>query len=278
MLSPAQTHALLDELGHHPRKRLGQNFLIDANIVRKSLDLARVRPGNRIVEIGPGLGTLTRALILAGAEVWAIEADRTLHDYLARALLPRHSDTFHLVHGDALDEPLAGLAPGGANYKIVANLPYAISSPWLDAVLGSPSLPNLMVLMLQKEAADRYQAPHGSKSFGAISIFLQAAFEKAAAHPVSAACFYPRPDVDSVLLSLTRREEPVIFPEPFKAIVRQLFIQRRKQVGGVLRKIDPSGTVMAALEASGTTPETRAEDIPLATWIATGRVFEADTR
>ncbi|HYP17587.1 MAG TPA: rRNA adenine N-6-methyltransferase family protein, partial [Opitutus sp.] len=102
-LTPTATRELLAQLGHQPKRVLGQNFLVDGNIVRKSLELAGVQPGDRVVEIGPGLGTLTSALLEAGAEVWAVEKDRTMHEHLATTLVPRFPSTFHLLEGDAVD-------------------------------------------------------------------------------------------------------------------------------------------------------------------------------
>src|SRR5687767_4759673 len=165
-LSPTATRDLLNQLGHSPKRFLGQNFLVDGNIVRKSLELAEVKPGDTVVEVGPGLGTLTIALLEAGADVWAVEKDRTLHAHLEAQLAPRFPDRFHLLEGDAVEHPLAGLqssagfpirraqgsepvegqpafAPSGRQdagatpkFKIVANLPYAIATPWLDEVLA----------------------------------------------------------------------------------------------------------------------------------------------
>src|SRR5476651_2242955 len=192
-LTPTSTRELLAGLGHEPKRFLGQNFLVDGNIVRKSLALAAVEAGDAVIEIGPGLGTLTTALLEAGAEVWAVEKDRTLHAHLLDTLASKFPATLHLLEGDAVEHPLAGLPPAPPNtgFKIVANLPYAIATPWLDAVLGGP-LPARMVLMLQQEAAQRYSAVPGTKAFGAISVFLQAAYDIAPGHKVAAACFFPR--------------------------------------------------------------------------------------
>ena len=191
-LSPTATRDLLASLGHRPKRFLGQNFLVDGNIVRKSIELARVQPGDTVVEIGPGLGTLTTALLEAGAEVWAVEKDRVLHGYLQESLAPKFPATLHLLEADAVEHPLAGLPVSRAtrDFKIVANLPYAIATPWLDGVLAGP-LPVRLVLMLQQEAAQRYTAAPGTKAFGAISIFLQAAYAVAPGHRVAAACFFP---------------------------------------------------------------------------------------
>ena len=139
-LSPTATRELLASLGHEPKRFLGQNFLVDGNIVRKSLELAGVQAGDTVVEVGPGLGTLTTALLEAGASVWAVEKDRVLHAHLADSLAKKFPATFHLLEGDAVERPLADLPAAIApqNFKIVANLPYAIATPWLDAVLGGP--------------------------------------------------------------------------------------------------------------------------------------------
>lgn len=268
-LTPTETRDLLARLGHAPRRFLGQNFLVDGNIVRKSLQLARVAPGDRIVEIGPGLGTLTTALLEAGATVWAVETDRRLHDHLAATLAPRFPDRLHLREGDAVADPLAGLPAGAAgDFKIVANLPYAISTPWMDGILSGP-LPSVMVLMLQCEAADRYTAAHGTRDFGAISIFLQAAFAVGAGHRVPAACFFPRPEVDSRLLSLHRETEPFRFPPAARALVRSCFQQRRKQMGALLRARLPEArraAALAVLTGAGLDPRVRPEQIPAALW------------
>lgn len=277
-LTPSATRELLARLGHAPKRFLGQNFLVDGNIVRKSLELADVRPGDAVVEIGPGLGTLTTALLEAGAEVWAVEKDRTLHAHLRAGLGSRFPAQLHLLEGDAVEHPLAGLPRGdGAaarEFKIVANLPYAIATPWLDAVLEGP-LPLRMVLMLQQEAAQRYAAGPGSKSFGAISIFLQAAYDIAPGHKVAAACFHPRPDVESHLLHLRRKPEPHVFPAAAKAVIRSCFQQRRKQIGALLRERVPAAHAEThrILAAHGLTEQARPEAIPVAAWRQLAAVF-----
>jgi 16S rRNA (adenine1518-N6/adenine1519-N6)-dimethyltransferase len=270
-LSPSATRELLAQLGHSPKRFLGQNFLVDGNIVRKSLELAEVAAGDVVVEVGPGLGTLTSALLEAGAQVWAVEKDRTMHEHLATTLQPRYPQSFHLLEGDAVEQPIAALPQGEAErgFKIVANLPYAIATPWLDAVLAGP-LPTRMVLMLQLEAAQRYAAQPGSKSFGAISVFLQAAFEIAPGHKVAASCFYPKPDIESHLLNLRRKPAPFVFPEPVKALIRSCFQQRRKQIGALLRARLPEPQFAQSrelLRGAGLPEQARPEEIPVAWWV-----------
>jgi 16S rRNA (adenine1518-N6/adenine1519-N6)-dimethyltransferase len=266
-LTPTSTRELLAQLGHEPKRFLGQNFLVDGNIVRKSLELGGVAPGDAVIEIGPGLGTLTSALLEAGAEVWAVERDWGLHKHLA-ATLAAGNPKLHLMEGDAVEHPLARLPMDRAGaFKIVANLPYAIATPWLDEVLSGP-LPDRLVLMLQQEAAQRYVAQPGSKNFGAISIFLQAAYAVAPGHKVDSSCFYPQPDIESYLLHLERLPAPYTFTPATKAVIRACFQQRRKQIGGLLRHKLPDGGAawIARLDAAGLSSAARPEQIPVALW------------
>jgi 16S rRNA (adenine1518-N6/adenine1519-N6)-dimethyltransferase len=163
-------------------------------------------------------------------------------------------------------------------FKVVANLPYAIATPWLDAVLAGP-LPARLVLMLQQEAAQRYTARPGSKSFGAISVFLQAAYEVAPGHKVAAACFHPRPDVESHLLHLVRRPDPFVFPAAMKAVIRGCFQQRRKQIGALLRARLPATNAgwRELLGTHGLSEQSRPEVIPVDWWKEFSRLSPALT-
>lgn len=267
-LTPTSTRELLSKLGHQPKRFLGQNFLVDGNIVRKSLDLAEIQAGDTVVEVGPGLGTLTTALLETGAAVWAVEKDQRLHAHLAEDLVPRFPGLFHLMEGDAVEHPLAALpAEQATHFKVVANLPYAISTPWMDALLSGP-LPVRMVLMLQQEAAQRYVASPGTKQFSAISIFLQAAYDLAPGHKVPAACFHPRPDVESYLLHLVRKPEPFVFSPVVRQLIRSCFQQRRKQLRALLRQRlpDEGKAWLEKLSAAGFSHQSRPEEIPVALW------------
>lgn len=272
-LSHSQTNQLLSSLGHEPRKQLGQNFLVDGNIVQKSVRLASLSPEERVVEVGPGLGTLTGCMLEHGAFVYAVEFDKRLYQHLQESLQPRFAGHLDLLNADAVDFPLANLpveklrsealaktaatasttAPTTAtaatatpaaepvtvtaDFKIIANLPYAISTPWLESVLSGPIRPQRMVLMLQKEAAERFVASPGNKTYGAISIFTASAYRVAATHAVSRQCFFPIPGVDSVLLSLEALPQPQPWPEQARQVVRQFFTHRRKQIGSLVRRV-----------------------------------------
>jgi len=266
-LNITETLAQLREIGQNPRVSLGQNFLIDGNIVDKSISLAQVKQGETVVEIGPGLGTLTRTLLEAGATVYAVELDFKLHAYLQRTLAVEYPESLHLMQGDAMDHPLAGL-PEGIPFKIVANLPYAISTPWMESLFAHNPLPSRMVMMLQSEAAQRYMAEPGSKSFGAISVFVQTAFDRQPGHKVSRGCFHPRPDVDSQLLHIVRKSEPIILSAPTRAVIRKIFQQRRKQLGALCRGNPALEAWLAQLvDKKGLDPRTRPEAVPVECWL-----------
>lgn len=268
-LNLAQTRELLEQLDHNPRRWLGQNFLVDGNIVRKSVELAAVRTGDRVVEVGPGLGTLTRALLGAGAEVWAVERDATLAAHL-RATLVRDG-RLHLTEADAMDHPLAGIPDArDGTFKIVANLPYAISSPWMESVCLGPH-PERLVLMLQREAADRLTAQVGTGHWSALTVQVDLAFEKAGLHPVPAKCFHPAPKVDSCLLFLRRRADARRLGPHARKVARLLFTQRRKQVGSSARNLFPDDPAvsrwLAGLNEHGLAPTARPETIPAKVWL-----------
>lgn len=267
-LNPNQTHTILNELGHSPNKKLGQNFLIDGNIVRKSIELASISKNESVLEIGPGLGTLSKAILSTGAQLYAVEKDLTLANHL-KETLSKESNNFHLLNEDCLKNPLGALITQEPNhdFKIVANLPYAVATPWLEAVL-STSLPTRMVLMLQKEAADRYNAQPKTKNFGAISIFLQSAYNIHSTHTVSASCFYPKPKVDSTLIRLDLKETAICFSKETKTLIRTIFTQRRKQITSLCKKSD-SEVIKSWLESlfeKGYAKSVRAEEIDLSSW------------
>ena len=270
-LSPNETRDLLDRLSHMPKKWLGQNFLIDGNIVRKSLELGEVKAGDKVVEVGPGLGTLTRTLLCAGVDLYAVEADRTMHFHLTESLLPRFPRTFHLTEGDAVELPRAGLADAvDGSFKVVANLPYAISTPWMDAICAGPH-PSMMVLMLQREAAERLTAEVGTGHWSAVTAQVHLAFDKIKVHPVPAQSFNPPPKVDSCLLVLRRRQDARRLSPRAREVARMFFTQRRKQVGSSSKNLVPNAPDVAAwladLPKYGLTSLARPETIPAEAWL-----------
>jgi len=271
-LSLGETRDLLAKLSHMPKKWLGQNFLVDGNIVRKSLELAEIKPGDCVLEVGPGLGTLSRTLLGAGVELHAVEADRTMIFHLEETLKSRWPKTFFLTEGDAVKKPLADLKnPADGSFKVVANLPYAISTPWIDALCEGPH-PSMMVLMLQREAAERLTAEVGTAHWSAVTIQVALAFEKIKVHPVPSQSFNPPPKVDSCLLVLRRRAHAHRLSPRAKEVARGLFTQRRKQVASAAKKLFPDQQDVASwiehLPNYGLSAQARPQEIPAEAWLS----------
>jgi 16S rRNA (adenine1518-N6/adenine1519-N6)-dimethyltransferase len=239
-LSPSETSRLLEEFNHRPKKKLGQNFLTDGNIVHKSIAMADLPAGIPVVEIGPGLGTLTHQLLIKKHQVFAVEIDENLFENLEKSF-----DSFiqnkqlNLIKGDAVKKPLAQLPDGIKDFAVVANLPYAISSPWMESLLHTQRIPIRMVLMLQKETVQRIGATHGTKEYNALSIFINAAFENSHIHPVPRQCFFPIPGIDSVLVQMNRLPSPFLYNQKTRTLIRKIFTQRRKQIGSLVKKEEP---------------------------------------
>jgi len=237
--------ALLQSRGIQPRHRFGQNFLIDANKMARIVELAGVGRGDAVLEIGPGTGALTEALLEVGARVVAVEIDRDLCAIL-RERLGGH-ERFTLVEGDAMAgksslNPAIDAALGGRDtpFAHVANLPYNIASPLLATLaVDYPGMARAVV-MVQREVADRLAAAPGSKTYGPISVTLGAMCSVRLAMTLSPGCFWPRPKVDSAVVEITRRDEPSTDdPRGLAAFTQRLFQQRRKQVGSILGRGRP---------------------------------------
>lgn len=269
MSTLSTTQQLLKELKKIPNKRLGQNFLVDKNIISKSLSLTPLQAGETIVEIGPGLGALTKLLLEKGLNVYAIEKDSTFYQFLKTTLGAHYPKTFHLLLGDAIDFPLAGLPVTETNYKIIANLPFNISTPWMQKALQGP-LPSELILFLQLEAAERFMAVPGTSNGGAISLFIAGAFDVVSKHKVGAHAFYPKPAVDSMVLHLRKKQKPFCFHEKTQVIIRNIFNYRRKQIQGIIRtmlKDHPELRLwLDNLEKNGRPLTIRPEAIPFNFW------------
>lgn len=245
-----------------PRKRLGQHFLIDPNIVRKIMAVAAVRFDETVLEIGPGQGILTRALCAASRSVLAIELDARLVTEL-RATLAGCSN-LDLRQGDALAFPYDTLPAGTV---VVANLPYNISTPILFRLLAASRRIDRMVLMLQSEVARRLVAKPGRGDYGVLSVLVQYRTRPSLAFQVSARCFRPIPEVDSAVVTLVTRDSRLL-PEDdepvFTRTVRAAFAHRRKTLLNSLRDEGlPAAHATAALRKSGIEPSRRAETLTL---------------
>lgn len=251
--------SFLETLGVAPKKGLSQNFLIDPNIVRKIVRTAEVKPGDRVLEIGPGPGALTQELLAAGATVIAIEQDPVL----ARALhrLQTGDRRLHVHTADALTFPLETISAE----KVVANLPYHITTPLLERLFTFPCLS--ITVMVQKEFGARLAAKAGTKEFGSLTLFAEMYTKVADLFPVSSACFYPKPSVDSSVIRLDRHAPLLADPEPFFRLTRRAFQQRRKCLSTSLRETFPTPHTQNMLETLGIRKDARPEMLSLNDWL-----------
>lgn len=234
-----------------PKRALGQHFLVDENILGVIGRLAELEAEDVVLEVGPGLGVLTRYLAQRVARVHAVELDRSLEPHLAT--LP---DNVELEFGDALRLDLGRLLPG----KLVANLPYNVATPIVvESLDGLPTL-RLWCVMVQREVADRFFAEPSTKPYGAVSVLVQLAAERTGFHPVSRHVFRPRPNVDSALVAFRRGELPRDY-QRVKQVVEAAFAHRRKTLPNSLELAGLTGRERAAgaLEAIGRPARTRAE-------------------
>jgi 16S rRNA (adenine1518-N6/adenine1519-N6)-dimethyltransferase len=260
-LPPLRT--ALASAGLHADKRFGQHFLLDLNICRKIVRLAELLPGERVLEVGPGPGGLTRALLEAGAEVIAVEKDARflpLLDELAHAAEGRLT----IVHGDALAVDEVAIA--GEQASIVANLPYNVGSPLLIKWLTGTLRPRAMTLMFQKEVALRIAAAPPSGDHGRLSVISQAICETRIVMDLPARAFTPPPKVDSAVIRLTPRaarpsDERL---KALQAVTHLAFGQRRKMLRSAIRPIGGA----ALCERVGIDPEARAETLTVAEFLA----------
>jgi 16S rRNA (adenine1518-N6/adenine1519-N6)-dimethyltransferase len=255
LLTPGRVRALLDRHGLRPSRALGQHYLADPNTARKVVRLAGVRPGETVVEVGPGLGSLTLALREAGAEVVAVEADARLLPALAEAL--GDDPLVRVVVADALRVDLGALAPDAG--ALVANLPYSIAATLVLRVLtGTPRIGHQTVTV-QREVGERLAARPGTAAYGAASAKVAALAEARVLAPVSRRVFLPEPHVDSVLVRLDRREHPALRGLAYAEVARVIdaaFAQRRKILRNTLRGL--------GLDAAGVEDLGRAAGVDLA--------------
>lgn len=266
LTSPSIIKALLDSLEHRPNKGLGQNYLIDSNILGIIVAAAEISPDDRLLEIGPGLGALTQALLATQAKLIAIEKDQTMVAHLRE-----YFKALELLEADVLDINLNELFAGGIN-KIVANLPYSVGSRFIVNALEAAPLPEKMVFMIQKEVSDRLTAQPGGKEYGPLAIWSQLNYEVKNIKNVSPTCFMPAPKVWSAVVRFKKRTAPLAdVPDyaRFKALIKLAFTQRRKQIGSNLRKNAPE--FFDRLEICGIDPSTRPEQISIPQWASLAR-------
>jgi 16S rRNA (adenine1518-N6/adenine1519-N6)-dimethyltransferase len=253
------------------KKHLGQNFLHERGVIDRIVQAIDPRPGDRIVEIGPGQGALTFPLLRRRGEVTAIEFDRDLHAPLQAAA--RQHGVLHLIEGDVLGVDFTALA-GSGQIRLVGNLPYNLSSPILFHALDHAGAIRDMHFMLQKEVVERMAAGPGSKVFGRLSVMLQAYCAVTPLFPVPPGAFRPAPKVDSAVVRLVPKpaeKVEVIDHRTFANVVRAAFGQRRKTLRNALGGVADG----AQIEAAGLRPDARAEQVEVAGFVRLANLLAA---
>lgn len=263
------TRHILKAFDLHASKRLGQNFLIHSGTVEAIVATADIHPGDRVLEIGPGIGTLTQGLAEAGASVTAVELDKKLPAVLAETL--SGYTRVRIVGGDILKTDILALM-GDEPFKVVANLPYYITTPILLTLLERRLPITRIVTMVQREVAERMIASPGRRDYGALSVAVQYYTKPRLALEVSPHCFLPPPAVASAVMDCVVREMPpveVADEKQFFRVVRAAFGQRRKTLGNALKSLGfPRDTLQGALTMAGIDPLRRGETLSLAAFAA----------
>lgn len=279
MQTLTQIRALLERAGHAPKKSLGQNFLTDHNLIRKLLDAADLQPGETVLEIGPGTGTLTEGLLERGVQVIACELDTGLAQVLRETLGAEHPDRFTLIEGDCLankrtmNTEVSALL-GERPFKLVANLPYHAATPLMMTLMTKHPDCTGMFVTIQSEVVDRLAGAPGTKAFGSISVVAQhlGQVERIARLPPE--CFWPRPEVTSAMMAW--RRDPSVPADPawwvcLADITQTLFQSRRKQLSKPAKQI--AGTDIQWPE--GVNPTDRIEDLSVAHMVALAAAIDA---
>ena len=272
LCSPREVSELLRARGIRPSKALGQNFLVDRNVLARIVEAAGVGPGTGVLEVGAGLGVLTAALLAAGARVTAVEKDPALQPLLRERF--GADPRFELVCGDALALDFAALFAAGRTH-LVSNLPYSVGSRVVVEAATCAHPPERMALLLQKEVCRRFAAPEGSPERGAASVWVQRLYDARLVRDVPPSCFVPRPEVTSSVLVLSRHGRFPLAPDEdalLRALSRAAFLHRRKQLAASLRDAGalsrPPDFVRAALAAAGAPETARPGELSVAQWIS----------
>lgn len=268
-LSRADASRQLEGAGLRAKRALGQNFVVDANTVRKIARLANVDNHRHVLEIGAGLGSLTLALAETGALVTAVEVDDQLIPLLHENVDP--IDNITVVHADAMKLNWSTLLEGGDDWALVANLPYNVATPLVADVLDFVPQVQRMLVMVQKEVGERFCASPSTEAYGALSV--KVAFHATAriAGIVPPTVFLPRPNVDSALVEIVRHKEPIdaqINQKDLFSLVRMGFAKRRKMLRGSLAgRVSPE-----QFEEADIAPTARAEELSVYDWMRLARL------
>jgi len=271
-LSRGDASQQLDGAGLRAKRALGQNFVVDPNTVRRIARLADVKEGDRVLEIGAGLGSLTLALAESGADVTAVEVDDDLLPLLRENV--GHLPNVTVVHGDAMKLNWQELLGEHHDWALVANLPYNVATPLVADVLDFVPAVARMLVMVQKEVGERFAAEPRSEAFGAVSVKVAFHGTASVVGIVPPTVFLPRPNVDSALVSIRRHTSPLdpsVDPKLLFRLVRAGFAKRRKMLRGAMAGV----VTVEQLESAGIAPTSRAEELSVHDWLRLAHVVTA---
>jgi len=260
LYKPSELRQFLQEMGIEPKKGLSQNFLIDGNILRKLVAATQLKNEDTVLEIGPGPGVLTEALLSSGAHVIAIEKEEKLAKHLERL----QNGKLEVLIDDFRNIQIDSLLKERGKVKVIANIPYNITGIILQELLPKTHLIESIHLMVQREVAERCVAKKRTKDYSSFSLFTTYHADPKLLFTVARSCFYPPPKVDSAILELKLKPPPVKAPyEPFFLLIRTAFQQRRKMLRASLKTLFPSNQVETALESVGLPKTTRPQELGL---------------
>ncbi len=235
-----QIQSLLNAYGIRPKKRYGQHFLHDSHQMDRVVAAAGIVPGDVVLEVGPGTGALSEHILERGAKLVAVEVDRDLQPILENQLAERFGDRVTLIFDDVLSgkhtiNPTVRQAMGTRDFKLISNLPYNIASPLLANLATKRLGMSMAVVTIQREVAARLMASPGSKEYGPFGVIMEAMCHVQRVASVSSGCFWPEPNVESMVIRLNRRNPPLTDdPDALAALIHRLFTKRRKQLGTIL--------------------------------------------
>ncbi len=261
--------------GFHPNKTLGQNFLIDRNSIDAIVSAAGVEKSSRILEVGPGLGALTRSMLDMGAKVKAVEKDARLAELLASSC-DEYGDSFELICADMLDLSLDELLAEPFD-AFVSNLPYSVGTRILLDLIRHQNAPALCVVMVQREVAERFAAKPGDDARGQAGVWVQLDYEVELLRTVKPTCFWPKPEISSTVVRLTRKAQqpiPADVRRAFERITKLAFMHRRKQLGAIMRQakaelgLADDELVLKWFASAGIDPVLRAESLSGDEWLS----------
>ena len=279
LYSPSYVKEIIDRYGFRFSKSLGQNFLIDGNIVRKIVQGANITKNDYVLEIGPGIGTLTEELAINAKKVVSVELDDSLIELLDETL--ETYDNVEIIHGDILKTDIKKLINeklNGGPIKVVANLPYYVTTPIIGMLLENSYNIESITVMIQKEVADRMMALHGSKTYGSLSVFIRFYSNPETIIKVPKTVFMPQPKIDSTVIKLNiKKGLPDVDKDQLFKVVKAAFSKRRKTLLNALssygfQDLDKE-TIRKALEEIQISPEIRAENLSIEEFINISKIL-----